>query len=89
MSASPTIQELDPITVILDSDRIMRELEFLNKVTARVVLDKVDQLIPPGDSRQALRKRLLDQLANNQREMQKWLSQEALRQSNADSAPSV
>lgn len=50
-------------------------IKYLERATARQMLKVLDRVYPPTETRDALRKRILDVLAWQRQELEKWLAQ--------------
>jgi hypothetical protein len=50
-------------------------IKQLERATARQTLNALDKVYPPTETRDALRKKILDILAWQRQELEKWLAQ--------------
>ena len=71
-----SVQTVEPESLIsaLDQyDYVYRELRRLERSTARMMLDKLDEVYPPSPKRDEMREYLLDRLAWQSGKVAKWL----------------
>jgi DNA polymerase III gamma/tau subunit len=66
---------VDAVSGYVDYQELLDLLTHLERASARMVLDKLDQVMEPGEDRAVVRRRLLDTLAWYRAEIIRWVSQ--------------
>ncbi len=76
MSAiSTTPAETESLVEAVDGyARANAELTYLQRASARMILDALDQHYPPSEDRTQVRQRVLDTLAYYAKEVERWAS---------------
>jgi hypothetical protein len=72
-----TVGLLDAVECWVNTDKLLHQLDHLERASARMILDKLDAVMEPGEDRQAFRRRLLDTLAWYKAEMLQWVESQS------------
>jgi uncharacterized protein involved in copper resistance len=64
---------VDAIGRYVEADALLDLIQHLEKASAKIILDKLDVVMEPGDDRAAIRRRILDTLAWYRTEINRWV----------------
>jgi len=68
---------VDAVGCWVETEELLKFVDHLERASARMMLDQLDVVMPPGKDRQVIRNRVLDVLEWYKREMLRWLESES------------